>query len=363
MINPLVYFLLENKLYFEWAFSSTPKAHAFVSLPLESNFGTLIFRIFTWKNLIRGISTGICAILIRKGIYYFFNVDMLIYFLSNVNDLCTNILAFWYFFFNFFVGLTMGEIFNQLLVNWVKESTKKFLGIPLGIEWPNNKLPLIGPSKNEFTSNIKEVPIKETSVTFSTRESPLSSRSHSPTSNRSLSPFSRPATPPAFGPREFDPALNNHNLPNTPLTASTIRPEYFSTHNDNTDVFWALDTTITRIIRNLYGDILRPGRVNGVVCPPFGWDSRFDRLVRDNPFHMWSNIRSTNECSELELRCIISRLEFAKSDLINRGDQDTILNRLEGRVRIMSVYDRLLDEANRSLRSRFPASSSRNTNS
>ena len=70
-----------------------------------------------------------------------------------------------------------------------------------------------------------------------------------------------------------------------------------------------------------------------------------------------------DECSELQLRCIISRLEFAKSDLINTGNQELISGALEGRVRLMSIYGRLLDEANRSLRSRSPASSSRNTNS
>lgn len=337
-----------------------PKPHTFVSL--QSNFGIILSRVLTWKNLIRGISAAISGILIKRGIYYFFDVDILTYFVSNIQDFCTYIIAFWYLLFNYYVGLTASEFFNQLLINWVKESTKKILGISLGIEWPKNKLPLIGPSNNEFTSNIKEVPVKEVTIMHSTRSS-LPSRSPSPLSSRPLSPFSRPATP-DFGAGEYDPRNNVHNSRNTPLNPSSIVPEYFHRHNDSTDAFYALDTLITRIIKNLYSDIISPEwtRTNnqGAILWPFSWSGLFDGSERNNPFYTWHNIKSMDECSELQLRCIISRVEYAKSASIN----DQTNNWMAGSLGVsrINVYDRLLDEANRSLRSRFSASSSRNTN-
>lgn len=78
------------------------------------------------------------AILIRKGIYFFFDIDILVYFLIN-NSLSSYAITFVYFIANFFTGLSIGEIFNSLGIKYIKEN-KSFLGLPLGLELPKDKL-------------------------------------------------------------------------------------------------------------------------------------------------------------------------------------------------------------------------------
>lgn len=115
---------------------------------------TIFSSIFTWKNIIRGVLVSIFAILIRKGIYFLFDIDILIEFLIN-NTLISYSITFLYFLTNFYAGLSIGEIFNSLGLKYIKEN-KYYLGLPLGLELPKDKL-LLDDRGEISKSNIKEI--------------------------------------------------------------------------------------------------------------------------------------------------------------------------------------------------------------
>lgn len=61
-----------------------------------------------------------------------------------------------YFFTNFFAGLSIGEIFDYLTLQYIKEN-RTFLGIPLGINLSQDKLPV------NYGSEILKTKIKQVS--------------------------------------------------------------------------------------------------------------------------------------------------------------------------------------------------------
>jgi len=133
-------------------YRSNNKPHAFEFRNLTLNSKIFIFSsIFTWKNIVRAASVSIIAMLIRKGLYYFFDIDIFVYFLVN-NSLTSYIITFVYFSANFFTGLSAGEIFNYLCIKYIKENIS-FLGLPLGLELSKNKILLGDVSKTK----IKEI--------------------------------------------------------------------------------------------------------------------------------------------------------------------------------------------------------------
>lgn len=72
------------------------------------------------------------------------------------------LVGFLYSCMTFIGGLVGGIIYNETLIHLLKESSKKFLDINIGIDWPS-KVPLFGPKDKAFTSNIKviEPPVKK----------------------------------------------------------------------------------------------------------------------------------------------------------------------------------------------------------
>ena len=350
-----------------------------ISPLLKRNFFS---KIFTWKNLIRGIGTAICAIIIRLVIKYYYNIDIITDFLENHTDIKNYLYAFAYFISNYFISITIGEFFEQFFINRIKDSTSHFLGISLGID--RLKLSLDGSSDFKYSSNIKEIPkpVKEGIVLQSSRESSSSRESvssstyNSSSRHRSLSPFSRPASPPtfsrqgspglravspapSFGQDEFDPRTEPGYHPGSPINPSSIWPDYFKQDfaSPRPPVVWYMDTVIQHICRatyNIHGPIAMPGNVpweddnTWAILPPFGYDPTLNRH-RNNPFHTWYPITNMNQCTVLHLKCIIARLEQGKVILEITNDNDSTVPIIEGMPKSSRVIDQLLRDANRAL--------------
>lgn len=241
--------------------------------------------------------------LIRIIFKYCTNIDIFVCFSENYLNL-KHLYAFTYFVFNFFIGLCLGELTEILLISLVKKSTTHFLGIPLGIN--KLKISLDEPSNFKYSNNIKEICVQKNIILLSSKEpnypteSVSSTSSSNPSTRRnSLSPFSRPVTPilnplsrpaspilsslsrsvnsglnsfshpaspslnpsprsvsPNYGPGESDPAINPHNLPNTPLRPQDIYPEFFRQEDARfTDACSYLDTVIQAIVKATYNVI------------------------------------------------------------------------------------------------------------
>lgn len=315
--------------------------------------------------------------LIRIVIKYVGDIDILTCFLEYHLSIKYYLYAFAYFITNYFIGLSIGELLETLLVSLIKEDTTHFLGILLSIN--RSKFPLNGPFNYKYSSNIKEIPVKENTVLLSSREpnSPRESlsssssnrSSYSSIGRRSLSPFSRIATPtPQLGPNDIDPSLQPNNLPNTPLNPSEIQPEYFRRDGDISTAASALDDVINNIWKatyRIFGPEVRPSPNNipmPIWLPPFtpGGPNYPGPPQANHPFHIWNQINSMDQCTELHLRCIIARLEHAKERFTITGggvyylnDQPNFPKGYE-RVTINQALDRLLVDANRSLNTRFP---------
>jgi hypothetical protein len=148
---------LLNRSYssLEWALSSPPKPHAFIDTTLNSS--VLIYSVFTWKNLVKGISAILTGIIVRFGVKYFWDLDLLTYLVNNSDDLGAYIITGLYIFLNFFAGLISSELFNFKLIDNFKVPTK-FLGIDLGLEIPEwyVRTNIKGINSKWFISNIEE---------------------------------------------------------------------------------------------------------------------------------------------------------------------------------------------------------------
>ena len=70
----------------------------------------------------------------RIHIYYFFNIDILVFFTDNLCNINSYIIMLGYLGQNSLVGLTIGELFHKLVLTLIREHTTHFLGIPLGID-------------------------------------------------------------------------------------------------------------------------------------------------------------------------------------------------------------------------------------
>lgn len=114
----------------------------------------ILSNIFTWKNIVRAASVSIFAMFLRKGIYYFWDIDILVYFLIN-NSWISYSITFVYFSLNFFTGLSVGEIFHHLCIKYIRENIR-FLGLPLGLELSKDKL-LLDDRGDISKTKIKEI--------------------------------------------------------------------------------------------------------------------------------------------------------------------------------------------------------------
>lgn len=333
---------------------SIPNAHVFENKILNSNMN-ILSSIFTWKNIVRGISVSIFAMLIRKGIYLLFDIDILTYFLIN-NFWTSYITTFMYFSINFFAGLSVGEIFNHLCIKYIKENIR-FLGLPLGLELPKSKLYLDG-VEEVCKTNIKVIDPVNVNIASRDPSSPNNSTPSTPNSgqsHRSLSPFSRPATPvlrPDLGPQ--DTSVRMQNDPDTVITCPSdiTNPDYFRRPFDHTSVYSILDTVITELLRIVCREsnyeIRGRDNTTGLFFYPFGWSTLLSSETNTHSFYSWQNITNVDQCSEVLLRSMIARLEFSRWQLVTNTNYST--THTEDRIDKINI---LLAEAKRSLSSRF----------
>ena len=70
-----------------------------------------------------------------------------------------------------------------------------------------------------------------------------------------------------------------------------------------------------------------------------------------------------DQCTELHLKCIIARLEYGRTVVMNNRPNRPVFGIPGQMPRALDVIDRLIIDANRSLNTRFPHNSITNNNS
>ena len=258
------------------ALNSPPKPHAFVSLPLQSGIWRGIIPKFTWLMLLTCLCSGLYGFLIKCGIHYIFDFDVL-----------TNIVSIPGFIYSLHLPFA-GKFFNIKISNLLAGCEGKFLGLPLG------GISLDNGADSLKKSNIKEILESRRSESPNSMN-PGNSRPSSQASSRNSSVDNRAD----YDPRPYDGLdVGAENHPQMPHQATA---EYFGQRGVRSKAVAALDISLNRVWRAA----LMPG--SGIP----GTTNHIGGPFIDNPtspWYIWGRVTAMNQMPLDHARFGVSRL-------------------------------------------------------